>query len=227
MRVLFIGNSFIEYSGGLGNIAAELARSAGVKRAPIFEQSTKPFLTLKEQWETTPARARIGEGAWDFVVIQPHMREPMDDPQEMTRLAGMFDAEIRAAGARTVLFETWVYKTNPEQQPDVTQAFQATAASLDADPRNKAINRRVLLARVGEAWSRSLARRPDIRLHFKDNGHPDPAGSYLTACVFYSCFYQRSPVGLPARLFTGGKLWIDLNSDWAGSLQQTAWEATR
>jgi hypothetical protein len=52
---------------------------------------------------------------------------------------------------------------------------------------------------AGLAWSRVRTERPDIGLYILDDGfgdrHPNSAGSYLTACVFYSTIFGRSPEG--------------------------------
>ena len=47
--------------------------------------------------------------------------------------------------------------------------------------------------------------RPDIQLYDKDGSHPSPAGTYLTACVFYTVLSKKSPVGLPVRIISEDK----------------------
>jgi hypothetical protein len=59
---------------------------------------------------------------------------------------------------------------------------------------------------VGAAWQRLISERPDLVLHDKDNSHPNVAGSFLAACVFYAMLFNRSPVGLSAALPALGQL---------------------
>jgi hypothetical protein len=53
-----------------------------------------------------------------------------------------------------------------------------------------------LVAPVGDAWHSALALDPGLRLHDNSGSHPNLAGSYLAASVFYSLFYGKSPEGL-------------------------------
>jgi len=46
-----------------------------------------------------------------------------------------------------------------------------------------------------------MAADPKLVLHQADNSHPNPKGSYLAACVFYTTLLDRNPVGLPASTF--------------------------
>jgi len=74
-------------------------------------------------------------------------------------------------------------------QDSLTAAYKGIADSLDS-----------WIAPVGEAWRFALQNSAMV-LHGSDNSHPNLNGSYLAACVFYSCIFGKSPVGLP---FTAG-----------------------
>ena len=52
------------------------------------------------------------------------------------------------------------------------------------------------VAPVGEAWKAALATDPSLVLHSNDNSHPSYDGSYLAACVFYSVFWNKTPIGI-------------------------------
>jgi hypothetical protein len=47
----------------------------------------------------------------------------------------------------------------------------------------------------GPAWKYVIDNHPTINLFSADGSHPSFAGTYLSACVFYSSIYQKSPVG--------------------------------
>jgi len=75
-------------------------------------------------------------------------------------------------------------------------------------------------------------------LYVADKSHPNSAGSYLAACVFYATIFGKSPEGLAARItgtiieHTGkitdaqGEL-INLSKQDAAFLQKIAWETVR
>src|SRR5262249_46570037 len=93
-------------------------------------------------------------------------------------------------------------------------------------------------APVGLAWQAALKARPDFALHVADKSHPNPAGSYLAACVFYATIYGQSPKGLSAHItgtivdHTGkigdaqGEL-VNLSKEDSAFLQKVAWQTTR
>jgi hypothetical protein len=52
------------------------------------------------------------------------------------------------------------------------------------------------VAPVGEAWRSALAQDSNLALHSSDQSHPSYEGSYLAACVFYSIFWNKTPIGI-------------------------------
>ena len=47
-------------------------------------------------------------------------------------------------------------------------------------------------------------------------------GAYLSACVFFALLLEADPGGLPATIYAGGKLRVDLSPEQAGFLQDIA-----
>lgn len=54
---------------------------------------------------------------------------------------------------------------------------------------------------MGLAWEEAHEREPGLDLWDSDGKHPNLAGSYLAACVFYAMLSGRNPSGSE---FTGG-----------------------
>jgi Domain of unknown function (DUF4886) len=52
---------------------------------------------------------------------------------------------------------------------------------------------RIPVAPVGPAFEEARARRPNLDLLMSDGHHPNRAGSYLAACVFYAALTKRRP----------------------------------
>ncbi|MDQ3438851.1 MAG: SGNH/GDSL hydrolase family protein [Planctomycetota bacterium] len=209
VRVLFIGNSYTFYNGGVDAVVQALARAKG--RNLECTASTSGGKTLEWHWEEGDARSAIARGGWDYVVLQEYSTRPIADALAMHRYARLFDAEIKNAGAKTVFYMTWARFHQPENQRVITRAYDAIAKELNA-----------LVARVGPAWERVLEQRPDLKLHTDDRSHPTPAGTYLAACVFYATLTGDSPEGLPASVKTANGKTITLDPADARVLQRGA-----
>ena len=180
--VLFIGNS-LTFFNELPWMLEQLAAARGVKLRAVFEGSSGD--DLKQHWDRGKALARIREGRWDWVVLQDQSRAPVLKPDVLPAYAPLFDAEIRKAGARTLLFLTWAHSDRPSEQTAITRSYERTAASLRAN-----------VAPVGIVWDRLRGR---MRLFDGSTMHPNVTGTYLAACVFFSVITGQSPVGLPHR----------------------------
>ena len=96
----------------------------------------------------------------------------------------LFDAAIRAAGARTALYLTWARLNAPQSQRAITDAYTSIGREIGAT-----------VVPVGVAWEQVLAAPDAPVLHDKDGSHPTPAGSYLAACVFLAALFDESPAG--------------------------------
>jgi hypothetical protein len=151
------------------------------------------------------------------------------DPATFHEYAQRFDGVIREAGARTLLYLTWARRHQPAAQPRLTQAYRTLATRLGAT-----------VVPVGRAWEQAQRADPGLVLHIADDSHPNPAGSYLAACVFYATLYRRSPEGLPARLTgigvshdgvvetgAGETELLNLDPALARRLQQIAWRVVQ
>ena len=65
---------------------------------------------------------------------------------------------------------------------------------------------------------------PELNLYHPDGRHANPAGAYLTACVFYAVVLESSSEGLPGKLFIKGKNRVDLDRERALFMQKIAHE---
>jgi len=180
-RVLFIGNSFTFYNGG---IDAELSR---LDPSCVTSSVTAGGATLQQQWQTGQALQAIRSGHWDYVVLQEQSQTPVIAQPLFRDYAARFDQAIRASGAATVLLMTW-------QRPD-SAAEGVTTANLAAAYRSVAAQLGARVAPAGEAFAEALLERPGLLLDNPD-GHPTVEGTYLAACVVYDTVLRRSPVGV-------------------------------
>jgi hypothetical protein len=140
-------------------------------------------------WEEGNALKVLQQGKWDYVVLQEQSMLPITDPETMHKYARLFDAEIKKAGAKTIFFLTWARQNQPENQAKLNDAYLRIARELKA-----------MVAPVGITWANAFKADSKIVFHIEDKSHPNPAGSYLAACVFYSIIYGKSPENLANRL---------------------------
>ncbi len=91
----------------------------------------------------------------------------------------LFDEAIRDRGAKTVLYMTWARPHQWERQRELSGVYDGIGKGIGA-----------MVAPVGVAWGRLLEERPDLVLHDKDGSHPNFAGTFLAACVFYRVVWE-------------------------------------
>jgi hypothetical protein len=213
LRVLFIGNSFTFYNGGQALILEQLSRSAKKTPPPVFDQVCVFGATWEELWRYSKAVPMIRQGGWDYVILQDYSLAAVKYRDEMDQYGRMWSKEIRAVGGTPIFFMTWARKDYPDMLPQIAGAYTAVASANHAP-----------VAPVGLAWAAALHGRPTLGLHMKDRRHPTPAGSYLTACVFYSMLFHESPHGLTRRISEGSNVYISLSASDATYLQDVAWK---
>lgn len=199
-RVLFIGNSYT-YANDLPNLIATLAHAAEDRPAFVYDTQLVGGATLQEHWNQGIALTKIRQGNWDFVVLQEQSQMPLLDQNAFFQYARLFAAEIKLKGAIPLFFMTWARQYAPNTQPALSQAYITIAQDVRGE-----------VAPVGTAWQKSLTQKPALILHAADGSHPNEAGSYLAACVFYAHVYVKSPVGLPPLLSVsaGDAAWLQL-----------------
>ena len=181
-RVLFIGNSFTFYNGGVDQEVRGLDPSIEVKQLAVGGYS------LKDHWDGGQAISTIRSEKWNHGVLQEQSQAPVTGPTNFLAYAAKLNGEIRADGAQTVLFMTW-------QRPDSIQ-YGVTTQNL-ANTYYRAGNQLgARVAPVGLAFARALQQKPTLALNIQD-GHPTPQGTYLAACVLYATIFQKTPVGIP------------------------------
>jgi len=211
VRVLFVGNSHTYY-----HRMPDMVAAIGASAEPPVEtvESTGSGVSLAWHWDQPRTRRLIRDGKWDFVVLQERSGGPLEEPDSLREHARLLDGEVRKRGGRTVLYMTWAREDMPETQSMISAVYRELADELGA-----------VLAPVGMAWERSLSARPHIILHDPDGRHANPAGAYLTACVFVAALLDVDTMGRPGRLSVGGDVIVDVGEQTARQLQQSAAEA--
>jgi hypothetical protein len=214
VNVLFIGNS-LTYVNTLPAIVSALADSAGVTKLNVGMVAFPDF-NLEDHWSRGDALRAIQAGGWHFVVLQQGPSSVLANRAQLIRSAKQFNTEIRRTNARPALYMVWPTIDRQQDFPGASLSYRLAADSVDG-----------MLFPVAEAWRTVIARDPSIALYSSDGLHPSPAGSYLAALVMFQQLYNRSPVGLPARLtlrITGSPT-LQVSAQAAQTMQTAAAEA--
>ena len=206
-RILFIGNSFtarndlpgllgqLVHAGGKGELECELISSGGA--------------SLRMHLNKGEAQTRLQTSRWDYVVLQEQSTLPVKNPKRTGENIREFDAIIKAAQARTVLYMTWARQNAPETQAALSETYTEAGREIGAT-----------VVPVGLAWRDCLAAHPAIVLHDKDQSHPNLAGSYLAACAFYAALFIGRSKSIP-------NIAIDLDTETVNALHEAALTTTR
>ena len=184
ITMLFIGNSFTQRND-LPGLLAKLAasRNLSVKHELISVGGA----SLRTHWNAGRAARAIATGGYDYVVLQEQSTLPVKNASRMAENVRLFDAAIKQAGAKTVLYMTWARQRSPEVQQVISNAYTTIGEELGA-----------IVVPVGLAWQTFLASHNKPLLHDRDQSHPTLAGSYLAACVFLGALLKENPIGVDA-----------------------------
>jgi hypothetical protein len=196
-RILFIGNSYTYYNN-LPEILAALAAAAGEGNATVRMAASGGW-KLKDHWERGEALGLLWSDPWDYVVLQEQSTLGVNYYVEgRTRIAGdelfrpyaiRWAAEARKVGATPVFYLTWAPREAPEDQDRLNRAYFRAGRDSAA-----------IVAPAGMAWSQMRREHPEIGLFSGAGSHPSSAGTYLVACSLFAAIFDRSPVGLPAKI---------------------------
>lgn len=193
LRVLFVGNSYTSVND-LPNTFARLARSGGLHVEVAMVAPGGAFLA--DHAANPDVASTIRSRRWTAVVLQEQSELPAAFGALEARIlpaATTVDADIRAAGARTFLLETWAHR---DGWPDGRLDQASMQAAIDATYHALGARLGATVIPAGEAWARADVEAPVIELWQADGSHPTASGTYLAACVAYAALTGRSPVGL-------------------------------
>lgn len=161
-QLLFVGNSFTCYNGGLEHHVKQLAGSASAPRRIGADRAAKSGATLKIFNELQWVHEKIHAGGYALVILQediPELTEHSVAP--FWEQARRFDQEIRELGGQTVLFMAWPSeRLNWVTLEQLAQAHRVTGRELG-----------VPVAPVGIAFERAMKERPALDMLGRDKEH--------------------------------------------------------
>ena len=200
--VLFLGNSYTFYNN-MPSLVSAIADS--FEDTLNFSSNTPGGWQLANHAEQNSSSLQaINQQTWDYVVIQAQSQEPSFPPiqvEEQTYPAA--ESLVQSilendSCTEPMFFMTWGRKNgdavNGVGYPTIS-TYQGMQSRLRNSYLEMGYDNNSSIAPVGMAWKRSIDENPDFELYTADESHPNLAGSYLAACVFYSSMFKKSCVG--------------------------------
>ena len=195
LRVLFVGNSYTT-ENSLPTVFAEFAEAGG---HPVEVGVTaRGAWSLADHVASESFTNALGSRSWDVVVLQEQSVIPslLDNRErDMYPAGARLSERITGRNAQVLLFMTWSrqdglpveefgFASSKEMQKAIEDGYLGLANLIDAQ-----------VAPVGRAWANVRSSSP-LNLYDADGSHPNEAGTYLAAAVFYASMFQASPLGI-------------------------------
>jgi hypothetical protein len=209
-KMLFIGNSFTYYNGGLEKHFMLFSASAKKAKNIIATRATRGGATLRILHNQKWVHDSIRNGH-DVVVLQEDIPELTEhSTTAFFDYATSFHKEITETGNKSVLFMAWPYeRLNWISMDQIAEAHQLIGKKLG-----------IPVAPVGLALMNALKERPSLAMLGKDKEHETIHGTYLAVCVIYATIFGKTPVGA-TYIPTG------ISAEEAEFLQKIAWKTVK
>ncbi|MDE5713577.1 MAG: SGNH/GDSL hydrolase family protein [Muribaculaceae bacterium] len=196
VRVLFIGNSYTHYHD-LPEMVRQIASHAGMhEKMKISSTSFTPGgCTFKKHLENPELLKALGNGKWDFVILQEQSTAPAKSTKSVIENVYPYAARLDSLAnsgnpdAKVIFYMTWGHKDGfapaAEYYPLIT-TYEGMQDRLITSYIEMAQENDAMCAPVGMAWKRVREERPYNTLYWPDRSHPSRLGTYLAANVIYT-----------------------------------------
>ncbi|MCX6158620.1 MAG: T9SS type A sorting domain-containing protein [Ignavibacteriae bacterium] len=199
-RVLFVGNSYT-YANDLPSMFKNLSSSLG--RVVYTEMSAPGGYSFEQHLTDAETQLKISKGNWNFVVLQEQSQMPVIDFYRYYSTypsARKLDSIIKSYNSNTMFFMTWGRRYGGIQCIDTSCSppfgnFSHMQDSLSSAYLRIANELSAQVCQAGNVWKQSVNTDSSTVLWDTDFSHPSPAGSYLTACAFYTKIFNSSCIG--------------------------------
>lgn len=220
--VLFLGNSYTYYNGGVDQVLKQIATSKG-DIVEVLSNSPGGH-TFENHCTNLTSLDYIKSREWDYVVLQEQSQRPSFPPAQVALesypYAAILCDSIRSNSICTtpVFFMTWG-KENGDAGNCVFYPPLCTYEGMQWRLRQSYVEMAELnngiVSPVGMVWKSIRDNFPEIELYQTDESHPSNNGTYLAACTFYATLFNKSP--------EGADFPTTVNAATAAILQTAAW----
>lgn len=192
MNVLFIGNSFT-YFNAMPDMVQMMADTADLSAK--IQMLAYGGYCLKQH--TTAEDAHFGEAEallkdpWDVVVLQEQSNAPALHYDVFEEGVAALMPFIRAAGAKPLFYMTWPYRRNSLKLQNCGMEYGEMQVRLDSGYRRQMQKYEAEGVAVGDMFVELERRLPYFTPYAEDCFHPNVAGSYVAACLFFKTLFGR------------------------------------
>ncbi|GEM_PF-174433 len=194
LKILFIGNSYT-HMNSMPKLFEKIAVSKGMN--VDVEMDARSSHTFEMHSKRMEMFEHIRAKQWDYVILQGFSRElaqsiPVIEEQSTPYIRQIKDS-IMANNACTeiLLYMTWGYKEGYRHQEHIN-TYEKMTDSVRRGYFHISNKFNFPIVPVGAVY-KSLRGQSDINLYEGDFQHPNPRGSYLIACSFYSAIFKSTP----------------------------------
>ncbi len=217
-KVLIIGNSYTFYND-LPNVLQALSSKT---KCPLkVESYTAGAMSLRgflDDPQHAKARQLVESGNYNWLILQDQSQTPAYKPEETMDSVKRWTAIAKKNNTKVMLFMTWAHASMDGGKTTPLVAMQESTSTTYC---KAAVENKVKVAPVGEAWARWYKKHPDKELHLQDLSHPNPSGTYLAACVIHASISGK-PVKASGALKIGKQTIIRVPKGTAKELQAIA-----
>ncbi len=179
-RVLFIGNSFTR----LSIPTLQGMKSVSPLGVDVFEYEFVDGSSLSDHVNRKETIDAINNGAWDYVVLQDHSRQTLDNHLSFDIAVRSLVSVIRKSGAEPILFATWARLEQSGYAPrqlSVIAAYRLIGRELN-----------VSVADVGGVWLAMYNTNRSVfkRMFDEDGIHQTKLGAQAVGASLYKVMYD-------------------------------------
>lgn len=181
-NVLFIGNSHTYYNMGIDSELTGFLNEADLSYTTDIRKIAISGFTLEDHWNNTATQNMLQLLDWDLIILQENSTRAANDLAAMAEYAQKFNTAAKNMEAKVYLFMTWAYENEPQMTLQLENNYNQLANQLNAT-----------MVPVGLGFKNFISQNPSLQLYDADGIHPSPAGSYLSAGLFYKIIYSKDP----------------------------------
>lgn len=178
-QILFVGNSQTYENGGIDHHLTKLVERTDFADKVVIESTTAGKFHLLSHLEDEDACEAIAREKWDKVILQEYTRGPIHAPDEFAESGRLWKEKMSKINPKVdiVFFSLWGYRKKLEMAQQIQDKCKEVAESIDGS-----------YVPVGLFWE-SL--RGNINLYNEDGAHPNRAGTFASACLFYEYLFNK------------------------------------
>lgn len=178
-QVLFVGNSMTYENGGVDHQLRGLVEYSNFGNYAIIHSTTAGRYHLNSHFKDSSAMEVLRYEKWDKIVIQEYTRGPLVAPEEFQESSKAWKDTLKNidADADLVFFSMWGYKKKKYMARQIFDKNNEVAGKVNGT-----------VVPVGMFWEHL---RKKVNLYDIDGAHPNRAGTFATACLFYEYLFDE------------------------------------